>query len=364
MADSPLNSSKNYEVVTDKNGAKIRRSVAQLPSYYRTDSNERFLSSTLDQLIQPGALERLDGYVGRQYAYTRKNTDSYISATNEARTDYQLEPAVTYTDKDTSSVNPEDQVKFSATYDDYINQLNYFGGKTDNHDRLNREYVYAWNPAIDYDKLINYREYYWLPEGPNPILISTVGTGSTSEIKVVNSGSDAYQFSTYSTTNNPTITLYRGNTYKFILNSAGHPFNIMTEPFKTGIAVYGSTSVIYTNGVTGNGTGVGTVTFTVPDTSPDVLYYQCGTHASMHGIFQIKTVSATTTIDVAKTIVGANNYTSASGVQFSNGMKIKFGSNVTDTATYSGKEFYIEGVGNSITLTNTADLIVPESYSE
>ena len=364
MADSPLNSSKNYEVVTDKNGAKIRRSVAQLPSYYRTDANERFLSSTLDQLIQPGSLERLDGYVGRQYAYTRKPTDSYISATNEARTNYQLEPAVTYTDRDTSSVNPEDQVKFSATYDDYINQLDYFGGKTDNHDRLNREYVYAWNPAVDFDKLINYREYYWLPEGPNPILISTVGTGSVSEIKVVNSGADAYQFSTYTTTNNPTITLYRGNTYKFILNSAGHPFYIMTEPFKTGIAVDGSTSVIYTNGVTGSGTGVGTVTFTVPDTASDILYYQCGTHASMHGIFQIKTVSATTTIDVAKNIVGANNYTSASGVQFSNGMKIKFGSNVTNTVTYAGKEFYVEGVGNSITLTDTADLIVPESYSE
>jgi len=364
MADSPLNSSKNYEVVTDKNGAKIRRSVAQLPSYYRTDSNERFLSSTLDQLIQPGALERLDGYVGRQYAYTTKPTDSYISATNEARVDYQLEPAVTYTDRDTSSVNPEDQVKFSATYDDYINQLNYFGGKTDNHDRLNRETVYAWNPAIDYDKLINYREYYWLPEGPNPILIPTVGTGAVSEIKVVNSGSGAYQFSTHNTTDNPTVTLYRGNTYKFILNSAGHPFNIMTEPFKTGIAVDGSTSVIYTDGVTNSGIGVGTVTFTVPDTAPDVLYYQCSTHASMHGIFQIKTVSETTTIDVAKNIVGANNYTSASGVQFSNGMKIKFGSNVTDTATYAGKEFYIEGVGDSITLTDTAELIVPESYSE
>ena len=76
MADSPLNSTKNYEVVTDKNGAKLRRTVAQLPAYYRTDANERFLSSTVDQLIQPGSLERLDGYVGRQYAYTRKNTDS------------------------------------------------------------------------------------------------------------------------------------------------------------------------------------------------------------------------------------------------------------------------------------------------
>ena len=36
----------------------------------------------------------------------------------------------------------------------------------DNHDRLNKETVYSWNPAIDYDKLINYREYYWMPEGP------------------------------------------------------------------------------------------------------------------------------------------------------------------------------------------------------
>ena len=364
MADSPLNSTKNYEVVTDKNGAKLRRTVAQLPAYYRTDANERFLSSTVDQLIQPGSLERLDGYVVRQYAYTRKTTDSYITATNEDRSNYQLEPAVTYTDRDTSSVNPEDQVKFSATYDDYINQLNYFGGKTDNHDRLNREYVYAWNPAIDFDKLINYREYYWLPEGPNPILISTVGTGSITEINVVNSASSAYQFSTYGNTNNPTMTLYRGNTYKFVLNSAGHPFYIMTEPFKTGIAVDGSTSVIYSNGVTGNGTGKGIVTFTVPVDAPDVLYYQCGTHGAMSGILRIQTISETTKIDVAHDILAAKNYTSASGVVFSNGMKIKFGYNVTDTATYSGKEFYIEGVGNSITLTDTADLIVPESYSE
>jgi hypothetical protein len=364
MADSPLNSTKNYEVVTDKNGAKLRRTVAQLPAYYRTDANERFLSSTVDQLIQPGSLERLDGYVGRQYAYTRKTTDSYITATNEARTNYQLEPAVTYTDRDTSSINPEDQVKFSATYDDYINQIAYFGGKTDNHDRLNREYVYAWNPAIDLDKLVNYREYYWLPDGPNPITVSAVGTGSITEIVVTNNGSGGYRFSNYGTTDNPTITLYRGNTYRFILNSAGHPFNIMTEPFKTGIAADGSTSVIYTNGITGGGTGVGTVTFTVPTDAPDVLHYQCSTHSAMNGIMEIKTVSATTKINVEKDILNTKNYTTSSGVVISNGMKIRFESNVTDIANYAGKEFYVEGVGASITLTDTADLIVPESYSE
>ena len=53
----------------------------------------------------------------------------------------------------------------------YINQIKFLGGKVDNHDRLNKETVYSWNPAIDYDKLVNYREYYWIPEGVNAIEI-------------------------------------------------------------------------------------------------------------------------------------------------------------------------------------------------
>jgi hypothetical protein len=364
MADSPTNSKTNFEVVTDRNGTKIRRSVAHLPAYYRTDANQRFLGSTVDQLIQPGELERLDGYIGRRYAYTHKNTDNYIPGTDKLRTDYQLEPTVTYIDKDTSSINPEDQVKFTATYDDFINQIKFFGGNVANHDRLSRESVYSWNPAIDFDKLVNYREYYWLPEGPNPILIASSGTGAVTEIDVINYERTAYRFGTTGNTNNPTLTLYRGNTYKFVVDSAGHPFYLMTEPFKTGIDVDGSTSVIYNTGVTNNGVEKGTLTFTVPTNAPDVIYYQCSSHSPMHGVIRIKTISETTNIDVANEIVGARNYTSGSGVQFSNGMKIRFGSNVTDTTTYASKQFYIEGVGDSITLTNVEDLIVPESYSE
>ena len=364
MADTPTNSQTNSEVVDNKDGTQYRRTVAHLPAYYRTDTNQRFLGSTLDQLIQPGELERLDGYIGRRYAYTNKTTDSYIPGTSKLRTDYQLEPAVTYTDKDTSSINPEDQVKFTATYDDFINQIEFFGGKVNNHDRLNREKVYSWNPAIDFDKLVNYREYYWLPEGPNPITIPTVGTGATTEIDVLNFQRQAYRFGTTGNINNPTLTLYRGNTYKFVVDSAGHPFNIMTEPFKTGVDVDGSTSVIYNNGVTNNAVEKGTLTFTVPTDAPDVLYYQCSSHAAMHGILRIKTVSETTKIDVGNDIIGARNYTSGSGVQFSNGMKIKFGSNVTDGITYAGRQFYVEGVGDRITLTNIDELIVPESYSE
>ena len=150
---------------------------------------------------------------------------------------YQLDPAVTYTDKDTTSVNPEDQVKFSGTYDDYINQIEYFGGKVDNHDRLNKETVYAWNPAIDLDKLVNYREYYWLPEGPSAITLDSVGPTASVEIDVTvwaddGSSTGAWKFGTKPTERNPQIRLYRGNTYKFKVDATGHPFNIMTEPYK------------------------------------------------------------------------------------------------------------------------------------
>ena len=129
MADNEINSQSNQEVII-QDGKEYRRSIAHLPAFYRTDTNTRFLSSTLDPLIQKGALERLDGFIGKQDAYTRQLSDTYISAINRDRMSYQLDPAVTYTDRDTTSVNPEDQVKFSGTYDDYINQLKYFGAIT------------------------------------------------------------------------------------------------------------------------------------------------------------------------------------------------------------------------------------------
>ena len=193
MADNPTNALTNQEVVK-QGDLEIRRTVQHLPAFYRTDTNQRFLSSVLDPLVQKGSLERLDGFIGRQDSYTRAVSDRYIGATSADRFAYQLEPAVTYTDRDTTSVNPEDQVKFTGTYDDYINQIKYHGGKINNHDRLNKEKIYSWNPAVDYDKLVNYREYYWMPEGPNAIQIDSAGTEAVVEYSVVNKAKGAYNF--------------------------------------------------------------------------------------------------------------------------------------------------------------------------
>ena len=361
MADNETNALTNQEVVK-QGSAELRRTVQHLPAFYRTDANQRFLSATLDPLVQKGSLDRLDGFIGRQDAYTRKATDRYISATSRDRLAYQLEPTVTYTKLDTTSLNPEDQVEFSATYDDYINQIKYFGGKVDNHDRINKEKVYSWNPAIDYDKLVNYREYYWLPEGPNAIEIAKVGPGVVAEYKVTNVVKGAYNFSIQDGTNNPILRLYRGNTYKFNIDAEGHPFWIMTEPYKDKIAADGSTSTIYSSGVTNNGSDNGIVTFTVPTNAPDTLYYQCGNHDAMYGSILIKDVETTDKIDPEKDIIGAMNY-SVDTLDLSNGMKIKFDSTKV-SSTYQNKEYYIEGIGDKITLTDVASLITPGSYSK
>ncbi|SVA95912.1 uncharacterized protein METZ01_LOCUS148766, partial [marine metagenome] len=368
MADEAINSEKRYEVVTDKEGREYRRTIAHLPNYYRTDANDKFLSSTLDPLVQKGNLKRIDGYIGRLDAYTRDISDVYLQATTQKRTQYQLEPTVTISDIDTASTTPEDKIKFTATYDDFINQLRYFNAPIDNHDRLTKEKIYSWNPYVDLDKLINYREYYWLPNGPSAIAIKTIATGSTTEISVKNLTADgstvsAYVFSTQEAKSNPSITLYRGNTYKFKVDALGHPFYLMTEPVSSGLASDGSTSILYNTGVTNNGADKGTVTFTVPTTAPDSLFYQCGNHSAMHGVVKIKTVTATTLINVAEDIIGAINYTTSSGVALSNGMKIKFEANVVNSTLHKDKSFYIEGVGSKITLTDIDNLITPESYA-
>ena len=77
----------------------------------------------------------------------------------------------------------------------------------------------------------------------------------------------------------------------------------------------------------------------------------------------IYNIEENTAIDVDAEIIGKQTYTTESGVSFSNGMKIRFGGEVTP-ATYVGNEYYVEGVGEEIQLVNEADLEIPGSSTE
>lgn len=79
---------------------------------------------------------------------------------------------------------------------------------------------------------------------------------------------------------NPTLNLQRGQTYVFSVTAPLHEFYIKTAQ------VIGAGSQ-YTNGVTGNGTSEGEVTWTIPGDAPGLLYYQCGIHLPMTGVINI-----------------------------------------------------------------------------
>lgn len=99
---------------------------------------------------------------------------------------------------------------------------------------------------------------------------------------VTNQGASAYVFNNDDLNDavNPSMELVRGETYVFEVNAPGHPFLINL--------VQGTgTSNTYDAGVTNNGAAQGTITFTVPDTAPDILFYNCEFHGAMTGVFTI-----------------------------------------------------------------------------
>lgn len=83
----------------------------------------------------------------------------------------------------------------------------------------------------------------------------------------------------------PTLTVVRGTTYAFVVNTSGHPFNIQTQP---GIGPNRQ----YNTGVTNNGVEIGTLTFAVPLDAPSQLFYQCGVHSQMQGAINVVNASA------------------------------------------------------------------------
>ena len=140
----------------------IRKTVNLLPQQFQTDVNKKFLNATLDQLISPGTMEMLNGFVGKRDVDNFKNTDSYIVETDSDRKNYQLEPAITIK-KELSQTKYD----FASTYIDIVNSINAAGGDNNNHDKLFSNEYTVWSPPIDYDKIINYTKYYWLQTGPD-----------------------------------------------------------------------------------------------------------------------------------------------------------------------------------------------------
>jgi hypothetical protein len=153
-----------------------KKSSKLLPEHFRTEKNSKFLSSTIDQLIRTPQLERIDGYVGSLSSPTYDPLrDIYLKEPLPLRKNYPLEPALVFRNKNSDITDV-------VAYDDIINEIGIQGGENKNLDRLFRTKTYSYDPYIDWDKLLNYSQYYWLPEGPDLILINSPGLDVKTEI--------------------------------------------------------------------------------------------------------------------------------------------------------------------------------------
>ena len=339
-----------FNIPLGKNNKK-RRSHELLPKYFRTVANQKFLTSTLDQLTQPGVVEKIDGYFGRKSAKAyNESADNYIGDVSNDRENYQFEPAVVIED-DLENVN------YYADYNDYINSIKVRQGNVDNHSKLNAQEYYAWNPNIDWDKFVNFREYYWLPNGPDSI--SVIGEPRNLETtisvsKVDNGDNIAYAFDDDTPTPNPTLTLYRGQKYTFVINTDDMPFTIRnTSNIQD--------DNLYNFGLSAQKVEQGTVTFEVPLDAPPYLYYINDLDIEASGLIKILNIEENSEINVEEEIIGRKTYTMNNGYELSNGMKVKFEGIVTP-AKYAEGEWFVEGVGDSIKLILSDNLEITASY--
>ena len=335
-----------------------RKTESLLPRFFRTTPNKKFLNSTLDQLIQPGVVEKLNGYVGRETAKAFTATDNYIGDVSDDRFNYQLEPASIIKDN-------LGNVTFYKDYNDFTNQLNNFNKSNNNYSVVNQQEQYAWNPSIDWDKFSNFREYYWLPLGPQIIGIAgnTVDVESTYTVRTAdNADNQAYVFSPDGLTQNPTITLYRGLTYKFDIDTPELPFTIKTKKTLEAGFDLDSSSIIVLEGVSVQGLEKGVSTLQLGTDTPDILYYTASNDLEASGTIVVKDISEATFIDVEKEVVGKRFYKSGNSVELSNGMKIEFTGEVIP-ATYAEGTFYVEGVGDKIKLIPETSLNVPTAFT-
>jgi hypothetical protein len=239
------------------------RTIDFLPEIFRTKPNEQFLNATLDQLVQPPKFTKLQGYIGSKFGYGVNSSDKYIKEPSKVRNDYQLEPAVVFKKKDT-----EVAVDL-ITYPGIIDTLKLNSGSEINHNSLFSNEFYSWDSFVDLDKLINYSQYYWLPQGPESVPITTGTLYNQLDISIL-SHTNTYGFDANLVTvtgENPTLTFVRGGTYKLTASQASK-FWIQTSPGLTGVdPTKTNISTREIQGLDTNGITTGSMVFTVPTLS-------------------------------------------------------------------------------------------------
>ena len=143
------------------------RTLNFLPEIFQTTTNSQFLQATLDQLVAQPSTKKIEGYIGSTFGYGVNANDKYVIEPTKVRTDYQLDPGVVFLKENDTTAND------FISYPGILDALKLEGAITDDNSRLFTSQFYSWDSFTDLDKIINFNQYYWLPEGPDRVVISS-----------------------------------------------------------------------------------------------------------------------------------------------------------------------------------------------
>ena len=261
----------------------VNNTLNFLPEVFRSTTNQRFFGATMDQLATDAYNVSINGYIGRTFAPTYKSGDNYIGESSTARSVYQLESSVVIKDVNGNVIE-------NSTYIDLLQSIANNGGLNHNQQRLFLSTYYNYDGHFDYDKFVNYNNYYWIPGGPDPVVITSAATPYLSNYVVTrNSAVQGYTISEYGGQPNPQITLARGGTYTFKVDQPGFRFWIQSEPGVAGADINVpeiSTRSVF--GVVNNGADDGTVTFNVPLSNAQNFYTTLPVQATVNSVATFK----------------------------------------------------------------------------
>lgn len=124
----------------------------------------QYIDYVMNNFFQPVAEEFVSGYIGkRNIAFSRD--DYYLPETTGERDFYALDPMITTETTTGDIVN-------SCDYLDMLGYLSLQNANLDNHNKLFSANYWSWSPPINPDMLVNYIYYFWIPEGPNTIILN------------------------------------------------------------------------------------------------------------------------------------------------------------------------------------------------
>lgn len=244
-----------------------------LPDVFKTEPNRQFLTSTIDQLFSTPKLVNQYGYIGEQFSRGTAASDSFVSEITDTRKNYQLTPAVCIQ-------NPDSKVtKDFIQYTGILNSLGFSDDSAIDQSALFSQPYYAWEPFIDLDKLVNFSQYCWLPNGPEAVEITSEELSSDSEIilKPTASGYVVTLDGEVQPDVNQSLQLLRGGQYTIKVQDSGGTWIQGSNTFDGFDSTRPNVNTREIFGVTNNGIQSGIITFNVPLADAQNGYDKSGT---------------------------------------------------------------------------------------